>query len=330
MADDYSKSLDTQIEELQKKEKRLNKLVALCSIMLLGMFIIIIISSIFQIQIQIPVLRKAVILWGVFWFAALMIFLIKYDNSVKNLRSMMAKNIGIEGILNQYLDVELFDPERSVDKEIVYAAGIGHWGYGHNYIKGKINNVGIETSYVHIDEGNDGPFWYRGQLSYLKNKRRFPEKVLLIRKGNYRKYGIGIHYYEVLPCKLDGSPKSFIDSLRERDRLFIDSLKERDREQYRVIITGGQLEDQWEVFSTDKNMARQILAPRTELHRRLLNSPRLAFVLYSDDNIYFGGNYYFDLTKGTPEEVRANVEKAMDGLINEGVGTVLSGGMEYL
>ena len=318
MADDYSKSLDTQIEELQKKEKRLNKLVALCSIMLLGMFIIIIISSIFQIQIQIPVLRKAVILWGVFWFAALMIFLIKYDNSVKNLRSMMAKNIGIEGILNQYLDVELFDPERSVDKEIVYAAGIGHWGYGHNYIKGKINNVGIETSYVHIDEGNDGFFWYRGQLSYLKNKRRFPEKVLLIRKGNYRKYGIGTHYYEVLPCKLDESPRSFIDSL-----------KERDREQYRVIITGGQLEDQWEVFSTDKNMARQILAPRTELHQRLLNSPRLAFVLYSDDNIYFGGNYYFDLTEGSPEEVRANVEKAMDGLINEGVGTVLSGGMEY-
>ena len=305
MADDYSKSLDTQIEELQKKEKRLNKLVALCSIMLLGMFIIIIISSIFQIQI--PVLRNAAILWTVFWFAALMIFLIKSYNSVKNLRSMMAKNIGIEGILNQYLDVELFDPERSVDKEIVYAAGIGHWGYGHNYIKGKINNVGIETSYVHIDEGNDGPFWYRGQLSYLKNKRRFPEKVLLIRKGNYRKYGIGIHYYEVLPCKLDGSPKSFIDSLRERDRLFIDSLKERDRE----------------------DIARQILAPRTELHRRLLNSPRLAFVLYSDDNIYFGGNYYFDLTKGTPEEVRANVEKAMDGLINEGVGTVLSGGMEY-
>ena len=316
MADDYSKSLDTQIEELQKREKRLNKLVALCSIMLLGMFIIIIISSIFQIQI--PVLRNAAILWTVFWFAALMIFLIKYDNSVKNLRSMMAKNIGIEGILNQYLDVELFDPERSVDKEIVYAAGIGHWGYGHNYIKGKINNVGIETSYVHIDEGNDGPFWYRGQLSYLKNKRRFPEKVLLIRKGNYRKYGIGTHYYEVLPNKLDESPRSFIDSL-----------KERDREQYRVIITGGQLEDQWEVFSTDQKTARQILAPRTELHRRLLNSPRLAFVLYSDDNIYFGGNYYFDLTEGSPEEVRANVEKAMDGLINEGVGTVLSGGMEY-
>ena len=188
MADDYSKSLDTQIEELQKKEKRLNKLVALCSIMLLGMFIIIIISSIFQIQIQIPVLRKAVILWGVFWFAALMIFLIKYDNSVKNLRSMMAKNIGIEGILNQYLDVELFDPERSVDKEIVYAAGIGYWGHGHNYIKGKINNVGIETSYVHINEGSDGFFWYKGQLSYLKNKCRFPEKVLLIRKGNYLKY----------------------------------------------------------------------------------------------------------------------------------------------
>ena len=317
MADDYSKSLDTQIEELQKREKRLNKLVALCSIMLLGMFIIIIISSIFQIQI--PVLRNAAILWTVFWFAALMIFLIKYDNSVKNLRSMMAKNIGIEGILNQYLDVELFDPERSVDKEIVYAAGIGHWGYGHNYIKGKINNVGIETSYVHIDEGNDGPFWYRGQLSYLKNKRRFPEKVLLIRKGNYRKYGIGTHYYEVLPNKLDESPRSFIDSL-----------KERDREQYRVIITGGQLEDQWEVFSKDQKTARQILAPRTELHRRLLNSPRLAFVLYSDDNIYFGGNYYFDLTKGTPEEVRANVEKAMDGLINEGVETVLSGGIEYL
>ena len=317
MADDYSKSLDTQIEELQKREKRLNKLVALCSIMLLGMFIIIIISSIFQIQI--PVLRNAAILWTVFWFAALIIFLIKSYNSDKNLRSMMAKNIGIEGILNQYLDVELFDPERSVDKEIVYAAGIGHWGYGHNYIKGKINNVGIETSYVHIDEGNDGFFWYRGQLSYLKNKRRFPEKVLLIRKGNYRKYGIGTHYYEVLPCKLDESPRSFIDSL-----------KERDREQYRVIITGGQLEDQWEVFSTDKDIARQILAPRTELHRRLLNSPRLAFVLYSDDNIYFGGNYYFDLTKGTPEEVRANVEKAMDGLINEGVGTVLSGGMEYL
>ena len=83
------------------------------------------------------------------------------------------------------------------------------------------------------------------------------------------------------------------------------------------------------MFSTDKDIARQILAPRTELHRRLLNSPRLAFVLYSDDNIYFGGNYYFDLTKGTPEEVRANVEKSMDGLINEGVGTVLSGGMEY-
>lgn len=316
MADDYSKSLNTQIQELQKKDKRLGKIVGLCGIMLtFGTFLFFVVPSMFQI----PVSRKAAVLWAVFWFTALIIFLIKSYNSDKNLRSMMAKNIGIEGILNQYLDVELFDPERSVDEEIVYAAGIGYWGHGHNYIKGKINNVGIETSYVHIDEGSDGFFWYRGQLSYLKNKRRFPEKVLLIRKGNYRKYGIGTHYYEVLPNKLDGSPKSFIDSL-----------KEKDREQYRITIAGGQLEDQWEVFSTDKDIARQILAPRTELHQRLLNSPRLAFVLYSDDNIYFGGNYYFDLTKGTPEEVRANVEKAMDGLINEGVGTVLSGGMEYL
>ena len=315
MSDDYSKSLDTEIQELQVKDKRSDKFVLLCfGMMVFGTIILELINFIFQI----PIIEKAAMYWPVFWIAVLIIAVIKRLKSDKNLRSMMAKNIGIEGILNQYLDVELFDPERSVDKEIVYAAGIGYWGHGHNYIKGKINNVGIETSYVHINEGNDGFFWYRGQLSYLKNKRRFPEKVLLIRKGNYRKYGIGIHYYEVLPCKLDESPRSFIDSL-----------KERDREQYRVIITGGQLEDQWEVFSTDKDIARQILAPRTELHRRLLNSPRLAFVLYSDDNIYFGGNYYFDLTEGSPEEVRAHVEKAMDGLINEGVGTVLSGGMEY-
>ena len=316
MADDYSKSLDTQIEELQKKDKRLGKIFGLCIIMLFfGTFLFFVVPSMFQI----PVSRNAAILWVVFWIAALIIFANKCINSDKNLRSMMAKNIVIEGILNQYLDVELFDPERSVDEEIVHAAGIGYWGHGFNYIKGKINDISIETSYVHINEGNDGFFWYRGQLSYLKNKRRFPEKVLLIRKGNYLKYGIGTYYYTTLPKILDGPPKSFIDSL-----------KEKDREQYRITIAGGQLEDQWEVFSTDKNMARQILAPRTELHQRLLNSPRLAFVLYSDDNIYFGGNYYFDLTEGSPEEVRANVEKAMDGLINEGVGTVLSGGMEYL
>ena len=320
MADDFSKSLDTQIEELQKKDKRLNKHFALCIIMLFfGSFIFMMIPSIFQIQITVSRHVAIVWVWIVFWIAALIILASKSIKFSENLRSKMAKKICIEDILGQYLDVEVFDPERSVDKEIISAAGIGYWGHGFNYIKGRINGISIETSYVHIDEGNDGFFWYRGQLSYLKNKRRFPEKVLLIRKGNYRNYGIGTHYYEVLPNKLDESPRSFIDSL-----------KERDREQYRVIITGGQLEDQWEVFSTDQKTARQILAPRTELHRRLLNSPRLAFVLYSDDNIYFGGNYYFDLTEGSPEEVRANVEKAMDGLINEGVGTVLSGGMEYL
>lgn len=317
MADDYSKSLDTQIEELQKKDKRLNKLFALCIIMLLfGMFIFMIIPSIFQIQVSVS--RNAAILWVVFWIAALIILGSKSIKFSENLRSKMAKKICIEDILGQYLDVEVFDPERSVDEEIINAAGIGYWGHGFNYIKGRINDISIETSYVHVDEGSDGFFWYIGQLSYLKNKRRFPEKVLLIRKGNYRKYGIGTHYYTTLPKTLDGPPKSFIDSL-----------KEKDREQYRITIAGGQLEAQWEVFSTDQKTARQILAPRTELHRRLLNSPRLAFVLYSDDDIYFGGNYYFDLTKGTPEEVRANVEKAMDGLINEGVGTVLSGGMEY-
>lgn len=78
------------------------------------------------------------------------------------------------------------------------------------------------------------------------------------------------------------------------------------------------------MFSTDPAAAGRLLDPHTDFYRRLLNSPQLAFVLYRDDDIYFGGNYYFDLSKGTPEEVRAKVEEAMDGLINEGVGTVLS------
>ena len=310
MADDYSKSLDTQIQETQEKQKRSYKYVSLCLIMLfLGTFIINIIVSIFQI----PNLEKVAIFWFVFWVAATIISVSKWSKSEETLRSKMAEKICIEDILNQYLEVEIFDPERAVDDEIRGAAGLSCKGHGHNYIKGKINGSSIETSYVHMDEGGDGFFLYKGQLTYLKNKCRFPGNVLLVRTGNHREYGMGNHYYTNLPKMLDGPPKSLIDAL-----------KEKDREQYRITITAGPLESQWEVFATDPEMARRLLDPHTELYRRLLDAPRLAFVYYCDDSIYFGGNYCFDLTKGTPEEVRAKVEEAMDGLIMEGVGTVLS------
>ena len=317
MADDYSKSLDTEIQELQVKDKRSDKFILLCfGMMVFGTIILELINFIFQI----PIIEKAAMYWPVFWIAVCIIAVIKRLKSDKNLRSKMAKKIGIDDILNQYLEVEIFDPERAVDKEIMRAAGMHTLAGGNNYIKGRINGCSIETSYVDIsvndDLGGGQDHWYTGQLSFLKNKCCFSGKLLLVRTGDYSKYGIGRIYYE----NLVSLPKYSFQPAKS----FIDSLKDRDRKQHRILIPDVQLGSQWEVFSSDPEMARRLLDPHTELYRRLLNSPRLAFVLYSDDNIYFGGKYYFDLTKGTPEEARANVEEAMDGLIKEGVGTVLS------
>ena len=317
MADDYSKSLDTEIQELQVKDKRSDKFVLFCfGMMVLGTIILELMNLIFQI----PIIEKAAMYWPVFWIAVLIIAVFKWHKSVKNLRSKMAKKIGIDDILNQYLEVETFDPERAVDEEIMKAVDMHTLAVGNNYIKGRINGCSIETSYVDISVNDDlggGPnHWYTGQLSFLKNKCCFSEKLLLVRTGDYSEYGIGRIYYE----NLVSLPKYRF----QPSESLIDSFKKREHEQYRILISDVQLGSQWEVFSTDPETARRLLDPHTELYRRLLNSPRLAFVLYSDDNIYFGGKYYFDLTKGTPEEVRANVEEAMDGLIKEGVGTVLS------
>lgn len=314
MAEDYSKSMDTQIQELQEKDKGSYKIGCLGTILFfLGTAVLILVAIIYPN----PIMQRVAVIWGIFWLVLIIVSAVKAGKDDENLRSLMAKKIGIEDILNQYLQVEIFDPERAVDDKIVKAAGIYSEGYGKNYIKGTVNGCTIETSYVTMkshDVADTGYYhWYTGQLSCLKNKCCFSEKLLLVRKGDYRKYGMGTSYYNGLPKMLGEPAESLVDLFRERDR-----------EQYRITITAGPLESQWEVFATDPEMARRLLDPHTELYRRLLDAPRLAFVYYCDDSIYFGGNYCFDLTKGTPEEVRAKVEEAMDGLIKEGVGTVLS------
>ena len=67
-----------------------------------------------------------------------------------------------------------------------------------------------------------------------------------------------------------------------------------------------------------------MLYKNTDLYKRLLDSRRLSFVLYRDDEILLGGKYSFDLLKGTSEEIRADCEQAMDGLFNEAFAASLS------
>ena len=223
MADDYSKSLDTEIQELQVKDKRSDKFVLLCfGMMVFGTIILELINFIFQI----PIIEKAAMYWPVFWIAVLIIAVIKRLKSDKNLRSKMAKKIGIDDILNQYLEVEIFDPERAVDKEIMRAAGMHTLAGGNNYIKGRINGCSIETSYVDIsvndDLGGGQDHWYTGQLSFLKNKCCFSGQLLLVRTGDYSKYGIGRIYYENLVSlpKYRFQPYGWADQGRRRDVAF--------------------------------------------------------------------------------------------------------------
>lgn len=317
MDNGYSKNVDTHIRELQEEDKVSRKFIILCFIMMsLGSLIL----FIFNFFIQNPILDKAADFWPIFWIVVLFIAVIKWGRSSRKLRSMMAQKICIDDVLNQYLQVEIFDPERAVDNKILNAAGIYSMGTGNNYIKGIVNGCSIETSYVYVTSndnlGGGQDHWYTGQLSYLKNKSCFSGQLLLLRTGDYSKYGIGRIYYE----NLEDLPRRHFQPTKS----FIDSLREKEHQQYRITISDGPLNSQWKVFSTDPAAAGRLLDPHTDFYRRLLNSPQLAFVLYRDDDIYFGGNYYFDLSKGTPEEVRAKVEEAMDGLINEGVGTVLS------
>ena len=89
---------------------------------------------IFNFFIQNPILDKAADFWPIFWIVVLFIAVIKWGRSSRKLRSMMAQKICIDDVLNQYLQVEIFDPECAVDNKILNAAGIYSMGTGNNYM----------------------------------------------------------------------------------------------------------------------------------------------------------------------------------------------------
>ena len=226
----------------------------------------------------------------------------------------MNEKVDIRGILNRYMKVEVFDTSGSLDKKVQKSAGFIFPGSGSNYLKGVINDYCIETSSLDVRSSETThhtmELWYTGQLSVIKNRSSFPGKLLIIR-SEIQKYGIGQAYYEHL-LKTFKFPGSSI--WKSPKKIY---------EQNQINIS-AEFNAEWNVFSTDSDKAGMMLDEKTELHQRLWNSPRLAFVLYSDDDIFFGGKYSFDPSNGSSDEVREKCEKAIDGLCHEAVPAVLS------
>lgn len=306
-------NIQMRIKEIQNEKKRTDKLYKLSLIMFIPIIPLFFIGAFLEEPFLLKIACALFVIDPVF----LICICFRIGKQDEELASLFVKNEGIESVLNRYCQVERFDPNDSLDngdRKLLKSFGFFAAPVGRNYLKGMMNDIPIETSYIrlHVDDldNSAGSYYeFNGQIAYLRNSKSFPGKLLITRDNTP---GSGFDFkdfaYEAVIKRILGTSKS--------DRKLPDIRN--------PINISREFDTQWRVFTSNPDAAMLMLYKNTDLYKRLLEARNLSFVLYREDEILLGGQYSFDLLKGTSEERRASCEQAMDGLFNEAIAAALS------
>lgn len=228
--------------------------------------------------------------------------------------SLRADKINVRFALSKYCALEDYDPNEKVDKKLLKSLGFETGFYmslrGRNYLKGAVDNYSFETSYISLyylgtKYQKPSPLFV-GQIAFLESPYIFYGILLVTRAykdGGFGRLSKSRYQSQILDmiCQSrEGYKSSFTCRLED---VFVPISDDFDKE--------------WWVYSTKPEAAKKLLGVGTEMHKLLLNDPRLLFLLYDNDRIVFGGKYGYDLFKGSIEEASDAFIDAVDLFFNE-------------
>ena len=239
-------------------------------------------------------------------------------------KSLLANRKDILPILNEYCSVEKFDADSFVSggqmKE--FFGRCIDVGYGRNYLKAIIDCNTVETSYIYLSSphGHTGysKSFFSGQIAILTTQESFPGRLLIIRSKTYDKAADGTALRNFYDFEYNNIVYNML--LPDKGAMWIWTLNDRLNDT--AVFVSGSFEQIWRVHSTNSQAAKQLLRKGTKLRNFLSNNSRIAFVLYDNNRIVFGGNYDYDLTDNTSTDISKESKAAIKAFFNEAIPSV--------
>ena len=217
----------------------------------------------------------------------------------------VAKVLDVLSLLRWHCQPDLFELEGHLSEETLarFAVKVRYVG-GRNYFRAQLDGRALEASAVelgHNDVNGNYTEDYMGQMAVLETCTPYPGRLLLTRAKGWEGQRMHDDYWH------DSYPIVGFNGLTKKKQIG-----------KQVRLPEG-METRWMAYADNPGKAAAILAGNPELCRRLMDAKDLVFVLYDGDCVLFGGHYDFDLSKGTPDDLRDQVVKALDGLFNEAI-----------
>lgn len=315
--DDYYK----QIEEIDKSLVRYSDLEFFVFLIMLGS----IIYGLYNYFItNSEVNFNAGIIVCLFCFVPLLILEVAKSRLYDFKRPLLANHKNILPVLNKYCCVEDFRAEESVSTVLLrefFGKFIAIDGEG-NYLKCTFDNIPVETSGIllRIPHAHTGVLYafFDGQIAVLKTQESFPRRLLITRTKTNDKTKDGFSLKDIHGFEYN---HIIYDMLMPDKKVFwLDTLNERLKNS--AVSVSKNFDQKWRVYSTNTKAAELLLRDCGKIRNYLLNTPRIAFILYDNNRIVFGGKYDFSLTDSASAEVSAESKAAIKAFFTKAIPLV--------
>ena len=165
---------------------------------------------------------------------------------------------------------------------------------------------GILLRIPHAHTGHLYAF-FDGQIAVLKTQESFPGRLLITRTKTNDKTKDGFSLKDIHGFEYN---HIIYDMLMPDKKVFwLDTLNERLKNS--AVSVSKNFDQKWRVYSTNTKAAELLLRDCGKIRNYLLNTPRIAFILYDNNRIVFGGKYDFSLTDSASAEVSAESKAAI-------------------
>lgn len=264
---------------------------------------------------------------GLFLIGLLWAFLdTEQDRLRKIKKSLLANHKNILPVLNEYCCVEKFSAENSVSKVLQQHGFFGDLikvGNGCNYLKFTIDDIFVETSQMSLSVrySRSPRSFFSGQIAILTTQESFPGRLLIIRT---KMYGITDYGFS---CNYSFEQQGIIENMFMPDKKRV--WKWWKMLKNTIIPVTTNFDQTWHVYSTNPEAAKQFVGEDTKLHNYLLYTSRMAFILYDNNSIVFGGKYGFSLTDSTSSDISEEDKLAIYAFFKEAIPAVTKNALQF-
>lgn len=244
-------------------------------------------------------------------------------------KSLLANHKNILPVLTEYCCVENFCAENSVSKELLYNDFLGEFirvGNGCNYLKFTIDDISVETSQISMSipgiKGSPQSIFF-GQIAILTTQESFPGRLLIIRTKTCDNTDNGFSIKYLFDQQYNRIIYSMLMPDKRAGWKWTEVLKNS------AISVSNNFDQIWRVYSTNPKATKQFLGEGTILHNYLLYTSRMAFVLYDNNRIFFGGKYDFNLTDSTSADISEEGKVAIYAFFKEAIPAVTKNALHF-